>query len=204
MEPSSSALYSSSVTPFIADYLTDFVWENEKFDLRTWWYIEDLGDELNPLCSPILFDQMKIQVEKFLSIQSSPYSLGQSAAGVGVGCRMNVNTWQSVVDQCQHWRRKLGEASMEVASSFSSCSDRVDGDLYSISQSCIGSSAWIRRCREIQRGLTLILKILPNIANHSIFTKELYVCSGNAYLLYQADISDEKNTWVFDDIAQRF
>lgn len=40
--------------------------QNEKFGLQIQRHIQDLlGHELNPLCYPILFDQIKIQVDKF-------------------------------------------------------------------------------------------------------------------------------------------
>ncbi len=42
------------------------VCQNEKFGLQIQRHIQDLlGHELNPLCYPILFDQIKIQVDKF-------------------------------------------------------------------------------------------------------------------------------------------
>jgi neurofibromin 1 len=51
---------------FIGDCLKYLVCQNEKFGLQIQRHIQDLlGHELNPLCYPILFDQIKIQVDKF-------------------------------------------------------------------------------------------------------------------------------------------
>ena len=88
MEPGSSALYSSPVTQFIDDYLTDYVWENEKFGLQTERYVEDLGDELNPLSSPILFDQIKIQLDTFFD-GSLRHSLPLQAVSTAIFIRFD-------------------------------------------------------------------------------------------------------------------
>ena len=51
---------------FIGDCLKYLVCQNEKFGLQIQRHIQDLlGHELNPLCYPILFDQIKTQVDKF-------------------------------------------------------------------------------------------------------------------------------------------
>ena len=51
---------------FIGDCLKYLVCQNEKFGLQIRRHIQDiLGHELNPLCYPILFDQIKIYVDKF-------------------------------------------------------------------------------------------------------------------------------------------
>ena len=51
---------------FIGNCLKYLVCQNEKFGLQIQRHIQDLlGHELNPLCYPILFDQIKIQVDKF-------------------------------------------------------------------------------------------------------------------------------------------
>jgi len=51
---------------FIGDCLKYLVCQNEKFGLQIQRHMQDLlGHELNPLCYPILFDQIKIQVDKF-------------------------------------------------------------------------------------------------------------------------------------------
>ena len=51
---------------FIGDCLKYLVCQNEKFGIQIQRHIQDLlGHELNPLCYPILFDQIKIQVDKF-------------------------------------------------------------------------------------------------------------------------------------------
>ncbi|CAF2935258.1 unnamed protein product [Rotaria sp. Silwood2] len=66
MEPVSSDLHYCPVTQFIGDCLKYLVCQNEKFGLQIQRHIQDLlGHELNPLCYPILFDQIKIQVDKF-------------------------------------------------------------------------------------------------------------------------------------------
>ena len=66
MEPVSSDLHYCPVTQFIGDCLKYLVCQNEKFGLKIQRHIQDLlGHELNPLCYPILFDQIKIQVDKF-------------------------------------------------------------------------------------------------------------------------------------------
>ena len=66
MEPVSSDLHYCPVTQFIGDCLKYLVCQNEKFGLQFQRHIQDLlGHELNPLCYPILFDQIKIQVDKF-------------------------------------------------------------------------------------------------------------------------------------------
>ncbi|CAF1066978.1 unnamed protein product [Adineta ricciae] len=66
MEPVSSDLHYCPVTQFIGDCLKYLVCQNEKFGLQIQRHIQDLlGHELNPLCYPILFEQIKIQVDKF-------------------------------------------------------------------------------------------------------------------------------------------
>ncbi|CAF5186385.1 unnamed protein product, partial [Rotaria magnacalcarata] len=66
MEPVSSDLHYCPVTQFIGDSLKYLVCQNEKFGIQIQRHIQDLlGHELNPLCYPILFDQIKIQVDKF-------------------------------------------------------------------------------------------------------------------------------------------
>ena len=66
METGSSDLHYCPVTQFIGDCLKYLVCQNEKFGLQIQRHIPDLlGHELNPLCYPILFDQIKIQVDKF-------------------------------------------------------------------------------------------------------------------------------------------
>ena len=51
---------------FIGDCLKYLVCQNEKFGLQIQRHIQDLlGHELNLFCYPILFDQIKIQVDKF-------------------------------------------------------------------------------------------------------------------------------------------
>ena len=66
METVSSDLDYRPVTQFIGDCLEYLVCQNEKFSLQIQRHIQDLlGHELNPLCYPILFDQIKIQVDKF-------------------------------------------------------------------------------------------------------------------------------------------
>ncbi|CAF4870671.1 unnamed protein product, partial [Rotaria socialis] len=66
MEPVSSDLHYCPVTQFVGDCLKYLVCQNEKFGVQIQRHIQDLlGHELNPLCYPILFDQIKIQVDKF-------------------------------------------------------------------------------------------------------------------------------------------
>ena len=66
MEPVSSDLHYCPVTQFIGDCLKYLVCQNEKFGVQIQQHIQDLlGHELNALCYPILFDQIKIQVDKF-------------------------------------------------------------------------------------------------------------------------------------------
>ena len=116
----SSDLHCSSVTQFIADCLTDVLCQNETFDLQIPWYIEEvlLGDESNPLSSPILFDQIKIQLNRFSGGpgQCSSNSIKPTLSS-SIRSGMNVNMWQLVVNQNEHWRRELDQASMDISSS---------------------------------------------------------------------------------------
>ena len=58
--------HASEIPRFIGHCLKHLVCQNEKFGLQIQRHIQDLlGHELNPLCYPILFDQIKIQVDKF-------------------------------------------------------------------------------------------------------------------------------------------
>ena len=64
---------------FIGDCLKYLVCQNEKFGLQIQRHIQDLlGHELNPLCYPILFDQIKIQVDKFFDANGQVISSEQN------------------------------------------------------------------------------------------------------------------------------
>lgn len=69
VEPPVSAttdLHYCPITQFIADLLKLLTCQNEKFGHQVQRHIQDLlGHELNPLCYPILFEQIKIIIDKF-------------------------------------------------------------------------------------------------------------------------------------------
>ncbi len=69
MEPPVSAttdIHYCPITQFIADLLKLLTCQNEKFGFQVQRHIQDLlGHELNTLCYPILFEQIKIIVDKF-------------------------------------------------------------------------------------------------------------------------------------------
>ena len=69
VEPPVSAsadLHYCPITQFIGDLLKLLTCQNEKFGYQVQRHIQDLlGHELNTLCYPILFEQIKIIIDKF-------------------------------------------------------------------------------------------------------------------------------------------
>ena len=68
VEPVSATtdLHYCPVTQFIGDLLKLLICQNEKFGYQVQRHVQDLlGHELNTLCYPILFDQIKLIVDKF-------------------------------------------------------------------------------------------------------------------------------------------
>ncbi|CAF0862260.1 unnamed protein product [Didymodactylos carnosus] len=79
MEPVGSDLHYCPVTQFIGDCLKYLVCMNERFGVQIQRHIQDLlGHELNPLCYPILFDQIKITVDKFFDASGQVISSEQN------------------------------------------------------------------------------------------------------------------------------
>jgi neurofibromin 1 len=71
VEPvASSDLHYCPVTQFIGDMLRLLTCQNEKFGYQIQRHVQDLlGHELNTQCYPILFEQIKLVVEKFFDSQ---------------------------------------------------------------------------------------------------------------------------------------
>lgn len=71
MEPVSGGneLHYCPVTQFIGDLLKLLTCQNEKFGIQVQRHIQDLlGHELNTQCYPILFEQIKLIIDRFFDL----------------------------------------------------------------------------------------------------------------------------------------